>query len=424
MLSKRDNEILTHTGPGTPMGALFRRYWVPALLSEEIPEPDCPPVRIRLLGEDLVAFRDTEGRVGLLREYCAHRRASLFYGRNEESGLRCVYHGWKYDVEGHILETPCEPPNSTITKRFTQPSYPCHEAAGVVFTYMGPPELQPLFPKQEWLTVAPEHVGAAKFILECNYLQALEGDCDSAHAEFLHRGNSGGPIAVPQVDPVAKYEVDKSWCGLRVASLRRHNEDQTYVRVYTFVFPFIGSVPVGRFQDGLLDGYQVVYQVPSDDHTTYRYNFRFQRTLPVSGEELVHHDRVQTGGDFRLLANRTNGFLLDRQRQRTQNYSGMVGYATQDAALTESMGPITDRSQEILGSSDGYVIALRRSLLAAAKGLAKGVEPPGLVYDPERNDFSAATCTILYMGQGDSWREREAELYAQHVPALPTAGSR
>src|SRR6476646_5519415 len=162
MLSQEENDLLCCTGPGTPMGNLFRRFWLPVALSRELPKPDCPPVRMRILSEDLIAFRDTNGKVGLLSRYCPHRGASLYFGRNEEGGLRCVYHGWKYDTAGHILDTPAEPPQSKIKQRFTQPAYPCQEAAGIVFTYMGPPELQPLFPKPEWLTLAPDHVGVAK----------------------------------------------------------------------------------------------------------------------------------------------------------------------------------------------------------------------------------------------------------------------
>ena len=174
MLSQEDNEMLTRTNTGTPMGELMRRYWMPALLSKELPEPDCPPIRVRLLGEDLVAFRDTEGRVGLLDAYCSHRRASLFYGRNEECGLRCVYHGWKYDVEGNVVDTPAEPPQSNLKNKVRHKAYPCREALGMVFTYMGPPERMPLFPDYEWLTLPLENVGVTKFFLECNYLQALE----------------------------------------------------------------------------------------------------------------------------------------------------------------------------------------------------------------------------------------------------------
>ncbi|HEY3169028.1 MAG TPA: Rieske 2Fe-2S domain-containing protein, partial [Candidatus Binatia bacterium] len=147
MLSREENELLTRIGAGTPMGKLMRRYWIPALLSEEIPAPDCPPVRVRLLGEDLVAFRDSQGKIGLLGEHCAHRGTSLFFGRNEECGLRCVYHGWKYDVDGHVLETPAEPTDSEFKKKLRHIAYPCKEIASMIFTYMGPAEKQPLFPR-------------------------------------------------------------------------------------------------------------------------------------------------------------------------------------------------------------------------------------------------------------------------------------
>lgn len=176
MLSREENELLTRVGPGTPMGKLMRQYWIPALLSQEIPAPDCPPVRVRLLGEDLVAFRDSQGRIGLLDEYCSHRNASLFYGRNEECGLRCIYHGWKYDTEGNVLETPAEPPGSNLKHKVHHTAYPCMEACGVVFTYMGPKEKKPLLPNYPWLTVPPDFVEVTtKFFNECNYLQALEG---------------------------------------------------------------------------------------------------------------------------------------------------------------------------------------------------------------------------------------------------------
>lgn len=188
MLSREENELLTRVGPGTPMGAMLRRYWIPALLSEEIPLPDCPPVRVRLLDEDLLAFRDSKGRIGLLDEYCSHRRSSLFYGRNEECGLRCVYHGWKYDIEGNVLETPAEPPDSHLKHKVHHTAYSCREASGVIFTYMGSKDKMPLFPNFDWLMVPPDHVVVDKFFIECNYLQSLEGDCDNVHAAYLHRG--------------------------------------------------------------------------------------------------------------------------------------------------------------------------------------------------------------------------------------------
>ena len=179
MLSREENEILTRVGASTPMGELMRRYWIPALLSEEIPAPDCPPVRVRLLGEDLVAFRDSHGRIGLLGEHCAHRGTSLFFGRNEECGLRCVYHGWKYDVDGNVLDTPAEPAASDFKKKLRHVAYPCKEVARMIFTYMGPAEKQPLIPGYEWFTLAEEQVCPVKSYLECNYLQGIEGDFDA-----------------------------------------------------------------------------------------------------------------------------------------------------------------------------------------------------------------------------------------------------
>ena len=424
MLSKKENELVTRTGAGTPMGDVFRRYWVPALLSEEIPEPDCPPVRVRLLGEGLVAFRDSQGRVGLLDEYCRHRRASLFFGRNEECGLRCVYHGWKYDVEGHVLDTPAEPADSRLKERVRAIAYPCREANGVVFTYMGPAEKMPLFPSFEWLTLPAPHVGVTKFGLDCNYLQALEGDCDTSHTAYLHRGNNGEGLAAPTDSPPS-FEIERTWCGLRAAALRTARPDKSgrpdasgrdhrYVRVSTFAMPFIGNVARGPMtSEGKLDGFLCVYQVPADDHHTWRYNFRFRRSSPVEpGEHLIDHDREQVGPDYRPFANRDNGYLLDRGKQRTRNYTGVDGFATQDACITESMGRITDRSLERLGASDGYVIALRAFLLKAVKDFQHGGEPPGLAFDPAQNDYSATTCTWLTIPADGNWRELEAETYA------------
>src|SRR5487761_1247257 len=188
MLTREENELLTGIGPGTPMGGMLRRYWLPACLSSEIAEPDSDPVRVRLLGEDLVAFRDSEGRIGLVSEYCTHRGASLFFGRNEEGGLRCLYHGWKYDVEGRILDTPCEPADSTFKERLRQPTYPVHEAGDMVWAYMGPPEKLPAFPNFEWTLVPPANRSIAKMRADCNYIQSLEGTLDYAHAMILHSG--------------------------------------------------------------------------------------------------------------------------------------------------------------------------------------------------------------------------------------------
>jgi phthalate 4,5-dioxygenase len=410
MLSREENELLTTTSSGTPMGEMIRRYWIPALLSAEIPGPDCPPVRVKLLGEDLVAFRDSQERVGLLHEFCSHRGASLFYGRNEECGLRCIYHGWRYDVDGNVLETPAEPGDSQLRRKVHHKAYPCHEAAGVVFAYLGPKDKVPLFPNYPWLIVPCDHVIVTKFFLECNYLQALEGDCDTSHTTFLHRGNRGGGVLTPREDPAPTFEVEHTWCGIRAAAMRRVGSDKKNVRVSTFAMPMIGSVPIGKTINGKLDGFLAVYQVPADDHTTWRYNFRFKRSEPMTAEE-HYFDKVQVGTDFRLIANRRNEYLLDREKQKTANYTGIEGFATQDACVTESMGPIWDRTREHLGASDSYVIALRRFLLKAVKDLQQGIEPPGLVFDPSTNHFSAANCTSVTVPLEASWKEAETRLY-------------
>src|ERR1700722_431035 len=181
MLSKEENELLTQTGPGTPMGELFRRFWLPALLSSELPEPDCAPVKLTILSEDLVAFRDSEGRVGVLERYCPHRGSSLFWGRNEESGLRCVYHGWKFDVTGSCVDMPNEPMESRFREKIRTTAYPTEERGGVIWIYMGPKDLHPQMPELEWTLVPENQRYVTKRITACNYLQNVEGEVDSAH---------------------------------------------------------------------------------------------------------------------------------------------------------------------------------------------------------------------------------------------------
>ena len=248
MLSKEDNELLTQINPGTPMGNLIRRYWVPALLSEEIPQPDCPPVRVRMLGEELVAFRDSGGRIGLLGERCAHRGTSLFYGRNEECGLRCIYHGWKYDVDGHVLDTPAEPGDSDFRKKLRHTAYPTHEAGGVIYAYLGPRDKMPLFPNYEWTQVPLDQTYVTKCLLECNYLQGLEGECDSSHLSFLHRAftnERNQPLYKSDTSPI--YETEETDFGVRLIATRNAADNQHYVRLSAFVYQFtVASPPADR----------------------------------------------------------------------------------------------------------------------------------------------------------------------------------
>jgi nitrite reductase/ring-hydroxylating ferredoxin subunit len=389
MLSKEETELLAHVGPDTSMGQLFRRYWIPALLSEELPGPDCPQVKVRLLGEDLIAFRDSAGRVGLLGELCSHRRASLFYARNEEGGLRCVYHGWKYDVEGNILETPAEPPESQLRCKIKHRAYPCREAAGMVFAYLGPKAQQPLFPTYPWLQAPPERVEVTKWFQDCNYVQAIEGDCDPSHVPFLHGGTESlNPYSI--YVPFAN-EVTETAFGVRSRASRRVGPDKKAVRISHFVMPFIGCNPIASLRNDEVDGAAlVVYQTPADDYHTWRYHLRFTNRDPLP-EEHRDFDRSQVGPDYRLKAPKRDGyFVVDREMQRTVNFTGLDGFGAQDSAVIESMGPISDRTEEHLGVSDVYVIGIRRFYVKAVKAFIAGAEPPGLnIADSSGIDLTA-----------------------------------
>ena len=363
------------------MGQVMRRYWLPALLAEELPTPDCPPVRVKLLGEDLVAFRDSNGRVGLLDEYCTHRRASLFFGRNEDCGIRCIYHGWKYDVDGRILDTPVEPENSMIRHHVRQTAYPCHEVNGVVYTYMGSPEKMPAMPDLPCIALPAEHVQiGSKMLNECNWLQALEGDCDSTHSAYLHRRNDGriNIVASRMKRPTTDVEVT-AW-GVRGATIYPYDETTSHVRTNTFVVPCVGNVPVGRIVEGSMDLIHTIWQVPRDDETVWRYDFILDRSHPLeeSYRRSYRHSMEEIGPDFRKHANRANNYLIDREKQRTELvYSGVdAGFHVQDACITESMTAITDRSKEHLGLGDRQIAAMRQLLLRVVHDVEQGEDPP------------------------------------------------
>jgi len=403
MLSKEDNELLTRTNPGTPMGDLIRRYWIPALLSEEIPAPDCPPVRVKLLGEDLVAFRDSQGRIGLLGEHCPHRGTSLFFGRNEECGLRCLYHGWKFDVDGNVLDTPAEPAGSDFRKKLRHTAYPAHEANGVIYAYLGPREDMPLFPAYEWTQVPLEYTYVTKCLLECNYLQGLEGECDSSHLSFLHRsfGNERNqPLYKSDTAPV--YETEDTDFGVRLVATRNSGE-RHYIRFSAFVMPVYGCVPAGR-PTNELEGYEIHTYVPADDTHCWRYDIGFRRDRAVRDDEV--HRRKQILPDYTRVRNARNHYLQDRRVQRTVNFTGIEDFLNHDACATESMGAIFDRSKEHLGVSDKAVIAVRKFLLASVKRLQNGNEPPHLVRDPEKNRFPHIDCFAYLLPADVGWRQK------------------
>jgi phthalate 4,5-dioxygenase oxygenase subunit len=411
MLTREQNERLTRVSPGTPMGELMRRYWIPALLSEEIAEPDSPPVRVRLLCEDLVAFRDSNGKVGLLAEKCAHRRASLFYGRNEEGGLRCIYHGWKYDADGRIIDTPAEPAESMIKHHVRQAAYPCREINGVIWTYMGPKDLEPPLPDYPWITLPRDHVDVGcKIYLENNWMQGLEGDCDSVHSAYLHRrrrqdATNDASSADQARRNAPEQDIDVSGWGVRAITKYPLDDDQISIRTNSFVMPCVGNTPRGRGE--VNEGIHVVHYVPSDDYNTWRYDWEVFWDRTTDGA-YGRAQRNEVTADFRKLRNLRNDFLIDREKQRSgELYCGIeAGNHTQDAAVTETMGPICDRENEHLGQSDTHIAAVRRYLLDAMDQMEAGHEPPGIFRNPDENKIGnfLHMLTAIIPRSGD-WRE-------------------
>jgi phthalate 4,5-dioxygenase oxygenase subunit len=389
MLRKEHSDLLTETGPGTPMGQMFRRYWIPALLAEELPENDCPPVRLKILSERLLAFRDSQGRYGLIDEFCAHRGVSLWFGRNEDCGLRCSYHGWKYDVTGQCIDVPSEPEESAFTKRIKLKNYPLIELGGVLWTYMGSPETQPPQPEWEFATVPRTHAISTKRLQECNWLQALEGGIDSSHVSFLHRSDlntdplfrnaRGNQYNLSDLRPV--FEVVESPGGLYIGARRNADNGNYYWRITQWVVPNFTMIPPRG--DHSLHGH---FWVPIDDDNCWTWSYEYHPTRPLTEEEVTAvrggkgvHVQVDPG-TYRPLANKDNDYLIDRAAQKAgKTFSGVYGFGMQDASLQESMGPIVDRTKENLVSTDNGIIMARYRLLIAVKALAdKGVSPPGI----------------------------------------------
>ncbi len=395
MLKQEQNDLVTQTGPGTPMGQLFRRYWLPALLVEELPLPDGAPVRLQLLSEKLICFRDTEGRLGAIDEFCAHRGVSLWFGRNEQGGLRCPYHGWKYDVSGQCLEVPSEPAESGYCERIKLKGYPLVERGGVVWIYMGPPELQPPLPEWEFATVPANQSFMSKRLQECNWLQAMEGGIDSSHVSFLHsgalnrdplfKGAKGNQYNQNDLKPV--FDVVPADGGLYVGARRNAENGQYYWRITPWIMPCFTMVPPRG--DHPLHGH---FWVPIDDHHHWAWSFDYHPTRALSAEEVQamkdgHGIHVRyVPGSYVPLQNKGNDYLMDRQAQKAGiSYSGIEGIAMQDASLQESMGAIQDRTREHLVSTDNGIITARQRLMKAAKALAeKGEAPPGALPEQQR----------------------------------------
>jgi len=396
MLSREENDRLTQV-VSAPMGELMRRYWVPACLSEEVAERDGTPLRVRIFGQPLVAFRDSSGRLGILDERCPHRLASLALGRNEEGGIRCVYHGWKFDVEGRCMEMPTEPEGYNFRDRMRTRSYPLREAGGLVWTYLGPPGAEPPFPGYDWTRLPKEQVAIIKVGERVNYLQAVEGAIDSSHSWFLHRDTIWDWKKRSEVssDLSPRIEVHDEPYGFRYAAIRKPNanpDSEKYVRVTQFVAPFTALIPRPLV---LSEPAHVQIFVPVDDvHTMFYGVFFSQDGKPVdeAAQRAKHH--VVPGVDldprwFRK-ANVDNWFMQDRELMKNGSYTGIKGFTNQDMACQESMGPVVDRTQEHLGTSDVAIIRMRRRMLEGLRRFEAG-EPligqdAAIPYDRLRGD--------------------------------------
>lgn len=405
MLSKEENELLTQVGPGTIMGDMMREYWMPAMMSDEVLTRDGQPVRLKLLGEDLIAFRDTDGKVGVIGNSCPHRGASMFFARNEECGLRCVYHGWKFDADGTCIDMPSEPPESRFIEKVRATSYRTIERGGLVWVYMGSREVAPELPSLI-ANMQPEgQYTVSGYYSECNWMQSLEGDYDTIHVSFLHAG-ARKEDEVPEPDvSFERYAMRTRWArhfvtdtefGCTSGNNRPAEEDTTYWRIAHFLFPFYAMVPAS-FRD---KGFIAV--VPMDDENTMRWhvstrNPALPRPPGFGGPPIVdglptsfHVDSTRNGTGwydrFPIAGNRGNDYLIDRDAQKAfvggLGYSGMPGRG-QDNGMTESMGVVYKRDQEHLGVTDAGIIRMRRILARAALALREDGTPPPGVDKPE-----------------------------------------
>ncbi|HXR58728.1 MAG TPA: aromatic ring-hydroxylating dioxygenase subunit alpha [Burkholderiales bacterium] len=392
-------ELLLRTGPGTAMGNLMRRYWVPVLLSSEIAAPDCPPVRTQILGEKLLAFRDTQGRAGLVDEFCAHRGASLFLGRNEECGIRCSYHGWKYDITGQCVDLPQVP---ALAPKMRIKAYPCVERGGVVWAYLGPPEKKPAPPEVEWCLLPESHRYVTKRVQETSYLQAMEGGIDTSHVSWVHRyevdkdpmHKHSRALDYIKADSNVVFDIEEVAHGLTLYGRRLGDADSHYWRITQWIFPWFTLIP--PFGPHALGGH---VWVPIDDENCWAWSINWLADRPLPKEEL---DAMKEGrgihvkyvpGTFTPLAHKGNDWLIDREAQKNkESFSGVDGFSIQDASLQESMGPIQNHANEHLIPTDKAIVMARRMLERAARDLAQGLEPPAL--DPAAQRVRAASVLL------------------------------
>jgi len=396
MLSEADNIRLTRTGAGTPMGDLFRRFWQPVLLSAELPEPDGAPLRVTVMGEDLRAFRTTDGTVALVSPRCPHRGADLFFGRNEHGGIRCVYHGWKFAADGRCLAIPTLEPGAQrdrAEQHIRLTAYPTREAGGIVWAYFGPAEHRPGLPEMEFMALPDSHVFVSKKLQECNWAQAAEGGLDTAHFSFLHMAVADAADVTERVmdristgsdtvrwmrdDGAPRFTILDHPAGLVLGAARRGDPGQHYWRISQFLMPNHGLTP-NAFPG---DTYHGQTWVPIDDESCWIYCYSWNPVRPLSDADRARYKagfsvHAAVDAAYIPLRRRANDYMIDRAAQKTESYTGIEGVSEQDAAIQDSQGRIVDRTAEYLGPTDMGVIRFRRAVLGAAQALENGEEPP------------------------------------------------
>ena len=421
MLSITENGKLTQTGPGTPMGDYIRRFWLPFRLSTDVPEADGEQVRVRLMGEDLIAFRNTDGEVGLVQRNCPHRWADLFFSRNEERGLRCTYHGWKFDIHGSCVDMPTETEESTYQDKIKITAYPVKEYGGLLWAYMGPKELEPELPDFEYLRMPETHRFASWNWQQTNYAQAIEGGIDSAHSNYLHSTLDAYHMTdawrsqwersqnlrdkYHARDQHPKFFADDTDYGVITGARRDTGEGQNYWRYNLFLLPFYTMAPSAPSQK-FFHAF-----VPIDDNNNMRGTFVWNLRDPIPSSAIeewcngsgLHSatlpgyfrigstdDAVPLFADHFPLRNKENDYLVSRTYQKSLTFTGISGTGEQDLSVQEGMGPITPRNKEHLGTTDIGIIKSRRRLLKEATALQDGEEP-----------YSAANGSVYYVRSGD-----------------------
>ena len=413
MMTTEENELLCRVEGDAPMGRMMRCYWLPACLSEEVEEPDGTPLRVRLLGDDLVVFRDTAGRLGALDVHCPHRRASLAYGRNEENGLRCLYHGWKIDVGGNVVEMPSEPAESGLCEKVKHRAYPCREAGGFVWIWMGERDHVAPFDRPPFAPTEGTKVSIVKFVVSCNWAQILEGAIDSAHSSTLHSSDMrparvAGATATdkswyrPSTDKAPKLQVQPTSFGFRYAAIRRpivNAATHQYVRTTLFVAPITVLIPPN-------DVYNVAnVNMPIDDtHTMFHFIAWNESGEGHDTETWRKFCGAQPGIDLdaqwqprRSLANH---HLQDRQAMKLGDFTGIRGIPMQDMAMWTSMGPISDRTRDRLGASDLAIVEFRRIMVDAVRRFVAD----GSILGPEPMSSTPRCAFEGVIPKTDDWR--------------------